>query len=456
MLSVLLKLVPALRWPAIDAGRDARQEHIAITSCLSAVESYFPCIASSTTPNHTCLCEQYLWRVSCFDNHASDPASHPDRSAVEVTMQDYCRAAGSIGAETVQRKHYRQRRQIGGWLSSVVGDVTSILSNNDISVPTGIIASVASSVVDLLPTGEGANPTSVAAAVTSALEITTTASSTVENTSGTEGSSASSATTSRDPSPSTSSAAAAASSSGSSSGPSAGLIAGVVVGGVAALALIGIFVLLLLRHRKKRVKSLHFAEKDASPMVSMDDHSPPTHGTYTTIPTEQATYPPPTRSNTANTLLSPVSPITPTSQPPWTSTSTSTFTNNNRTSTLDNRNATLDTRSSPSTLSPTNQTSHPAPPTYVDEKPAQQHQYMDSKIPESNEMPTQANVWEIDGREMPPPSELEAGKRDGLNLGDGGLRVEHPAFRHVDVNDNGYGTGGEGEFIGSKPVGVAL
>jgi len=38
-------------------------------------------------------------------------------------------------------------------------------------------------------------------------------------------------------------------------------------------------------------------------------------------------------------------------------------------------------------------------------------------------MPTSANIWEIGGREIPRPSELDAGKRDGLNLGEvGGLQ----------------------------------
>ncbi|KAF2831670.1 hypothetical protein CC86DRAFT_378466 [Ophiobolus disseminans] len=47
------------------------------------------------------------------------------------------------------------------------------------------------------------------------------------------------------------SSATSAPSTGGSSGPSAGLIAGAVIGSVAVLALIGIFTLLLLRHRKK-------------------------------------------------------------------------------------------------------------------------------------------------------------------------------------------------------------
>jgi len=104
-------------------------------------------------------------------------------------------------------------------------------------------------------------------------------------------------------------------------------------------------------------------------------------------------------------------------------------------------------------------------PRYSDEKPAQYHQYMDSKIPESNEMPTSANVWEIDGREMPPPSELDAGKRDGLNLGDVGSdtqgqgrvqQQEYIAYRPSVENGQANWSGQNGEFLGNRPVGQAL
>jgi hypothetical protein len=105
-------------------------------------------------------------------------------------------------------------------------------------------------------------------------------------------------------------------------------------------------------------------------------------------------------------------------------------------------------------------------PRYSDEKPPQHHQFIDSKIPESNEMPTNANVWEIDGREMPPPSELDAGKRDGLNLGDVGSNTQgqgqiqqqdYVAYRSPSVeNGQANWSGQNGEFLGNRPVGQAL
>jgi hypothetical protein len=105
-------------------------------------------------------------------------------------------------------------------------------------------------------------------------------------------------------------------------------------------------------------------------------------------------------------------------------------------------------------------------PRYSDEKPPQHHQFIDSKIPESNEMPTNANVWEIDGREMSPPSELDAGKRDGLNLGDVGRNTQgqgqvqqqdYVAYRSPSVeNGQANWSGQNGEFLGNRPVGQAL
>ncbi|KAI4658472.1 uncharacterized protein J4E79_006878 [Alternaria viburni] len=105
--------------------------------------------------------------------------------------------------------------------------------------------------------------------------------------------------------------------------------------------------------------------------------------------------------------MSPVSPMESGSQAPWASTST-----------FGGATAMGAGAGAGAVAARHSLTSTTPAPRYSDEKPAQYHQYMDSKIPESNEMPTNANVWEIDGREMPPPSELDAGKRDGLNLGD--------------------------------------
>ncbi|KAG9188490.1 hypothetical protein G6011_02413 [Alternaria panax] len=369
-------------------------------------------------------------------------------------MSDYCHSAGSIGAEKAQHDHQRQRRQIGDLLSSIVGDVSSVLSSNGVTVPTAVIQSVAGSVVNALPTP--ANPTSVAAEVT--------ATSTTEGTSSTARSSGpmstgasstgivASSTASQEATSSSSAAGAAASSSNSSSGPSTGLIAGVVVGGVAALALIGIFILLLLRHRKKKSKTVALNDKEASAATSSSsDHSPPTNGAYAHIP-QQTTYPTTTTlpmqndlSSTQQTaMVSPVSPITSGGQAPWASTST-----------FGGATA-MGAGAAAAGAGHALHSSTPAPG-YSDEKPPQHHQYIDSKIPESNEMPTNANVWEIDGREVPPPSELDAGKRDGLNLGNIGSNVQaqgqiqhqdHPAYRPPSVEN--------GEFLGNKPVGQAI
>jgi hypothetical protein len=83
-------------------------------------------------------------------------------------------------------------------------------------------------------------------------------------------------------------------------------------------------------------------------------------------------------------------------------------------------------------------------------------------------MPTNANVWEIDGREMPPPSELDAGKRDGLNLGNVGSTVNtqgqgqsqqqgYVAYRSPSVeNGQANWSGQNGEFLGNRPVGQAM
>jgi hypothetical protein len=81
-------------------------------------------------------------------------------------------------------------------------------------------------------------------------------------------------------------------------------------------------------------------------------------------------------------------------------------------------------------------------------------------------MPTNANVWEIDGREMPPPSELDAGKRDGPNLGGVGSNIQtqeqsqqqvYVAYRPPSVeNGQANWSGQNGEFLGNRPVGQAL
>jgi hypothetical protein len=215
----------------------------------------------------------------------------------------------------------------------------------------------------------------------------------------------------------------------------------VVVGGVAALALLGIFILLLLRHRKRKSKPTNFTDKEASPTLSSrDDHNTPPvayaslpqntyahnnqHNDTSYAPTETNTY-----SSAGNTTLSPVSPMTPNANLPWAS-STSTF---------DGR-----------ALSGSD---------YPDEK-AHHHQTT-QPIPEGTEMPTSANVWEIDGREVPPPSELGDGKRDDVGPV---AQIDEVKRDSTDTHiqgsrrksETGNWSGKEGEFLGSVPVGQAI
>jgi len=372
---------------------------------------------------------------------------------IEATANEHCRAAGSITAEHVRRAHEQQRRQIGSLISSIVGDVSSVLSSNGITVPTAVIESVAGSVVGALPTAQSADATSIAAEITASTGAgeggSRSSSSVVVTTSTATGSVSSLGSTgTQEPSLSTNS-----SSSKSDSGPSTGLIAGVVVGGIAALALIGIFVLLLLRHRKKKKdksKTANFSDKEASPVItssteytpSLPPPSPPPINDGLPARFPQSTYPPtaiPRQTNTPSTLpvalTSPVSPLTQGQQTPWAS-------------------------ASPATAATGHAQSAALRYSSEDEKPAQQHQFSDSKIPPNNEMPTSANVWEIGGREIPRPSELDAGKRDGLNLGNvGGEQTQgghvdeeqYPQSRPPDGADDK-----NGEDKRSGDVGVAL
>jgi hypothetical protein len=99
-------------------------------------------------------------------------------------------------------------------------------------------------------------------------------------------------------------------------------------------------------------------------------------------------------------------------------------------------------------------------------------------------MPTRANVWEIDGREMAPPQEMDTGIRDSLNLGavgqghgqveevkqgitvggNGGYQAYRPPGEEGVVRPPGEENGNsnwskrnvEGEFLGSRPVGQAM
>jgi hypothetical protein len=88
-------------------------------------------------------------------------------------------------------------------------------------------------------------------------------------------------------------------------------------------------------------------------------------------------------------------------------------------------------------------------------------------------MPTKANVWEIDGREVPEPSELGAQEvKNGITVGGadrnsgggtgnggGGYQAYRPPDRAPSVengNSNWSARNVEGEFLGNRPVGQAL
>ncbi|KAH7372321.1 hypothetical protein BKA66DRAFT_468692 [Pyrenochaeta sp. MPI-SDFR-AT-0127] len=261
MLAALLKLIPTLRWSAFLA-QDAHHEQLAIDTCISAVQIYFPCDSTVIT-NSTCLCEQYLWHVACYDNHASTPSSHPNHAIAETDMKGHCRAAGSLGAAMVQRQYHLQRRQIGSILSSIGGELSSFLSS-----PTSVGAVFPSVIESETPTPSATPAISTTPRPSAVQSIRSALSTPVVTSSSAKGSvvptpssrspgstlatvtsnSGISQSTARSTAPSATSAA----SSSSASGPSTGLIVGAAIGGVAVLALIGIFIMLILRHKRKK------------------------------------------------------------------------------------------------------------------------------------------------------------------------------------------------------------
>ncbi|KAF2825701.1 hypothetical protein CC86DRAFT_446340 [Ophiobolus disseminans] len=252
MFAPILKLVPALRLPS-SSFQEVNHEQIAIDACIDAVQIYFPCDAITPT-NHTCLCEQYTWHVTCYDNHASNPPAQPSHASTTQRLHDYCDAAGDAGAALVQHKYKRERRQLNSILNSVGGVVASFLSSQTaVGIPTAIPSIRVPSVV---PLASVTPPQSIAHAPASSAQSntatpsnaqsspTTPTPTTLQSTTSatTPDSSHSSAQSTSSPAPATAS---------KSSSPSPGLIAGAVIGGIAVLILLGILIMLILRHKRK-------------------------------------------------------------------------------------------------------------------------------------------------------------------------------------------------------------
>ncbi|KAJ5026917.1 hypothetical protein J3E72DRAFT_385861 [Bipolaris maydis] len=436
MLRVVLTLIPTLPSPAFFQSPPPQQqikhEQIAMTSCLSAVKSNFPC-HTIPAPDYACLCSQHLWRISCYENYAPGPWDHADRTVTEGHAHNTCRAAGSVVLDKVQKEHARRKRQIGDFLSSIVGDVSSILSSKGVTVPTAVIESVAGGVVNALPTP--VDPTSIAVRVTATSAVgDENGSMTITNIGEFTSSStrrAASVTSSEGLASSSSATPLPLSPSNSDSETSAGLIAGVVIGAIAALALIGIFILLLLRHRRKNKyrPSSPFTDKEASPTISSlssNGHVPQIN-TSSITPNPRA---PPAGTPTAlvspepalHSPISPISPIIPQDQAPW--------------------------ASSPSTLA------GGTLPRYYSSAgniPLFSHYYPDSKMPQSSEMPTSANAWELDGREISPLDELGVEQKHYLDINNG-VQRQGQGQAQVTNFQPGEENRLQGEFIGNKPV----
>ncbi|KAI8940429.1 hypothetical protein NX059_004117 [Plenodomus lindquistii] len=361
MFAALLTLLPALRLPTLLAIQNAGHERFAIDSCVNAVQIYFPCDSQVQSTTHACLCEQYLWRVTCFDEHATTASSLLDRETTESDANRYCRAAGSFSANVIQRERNIYGRQIGNIISSIAGQVTSILASNDVTVPTAIITSAINGVIQTLE--PSAASTADVTAIASSIEA---AASSLATASPTRSSSSTQSSTTANAEP-------IVTSSGSSK-PNIGLIVGAVVGGVAALALIGILIMLILRHKKRRSTPPTPTDKEASPQPSFSE---PKHS-----PTLVNESPPVPNTNTASF--------------PGSTLAASTVA---RAGTAGHNPQTF----APHTLHQQPQNQHHNP--HTEEKIAF---HMQPQHPHENEMPTTANVWEIDGREMQHPQELES------------------------------------------------
>ncbi|KAF1842693.1 uncharacterized protein K460DRAFT_133199 [Cucurbitaria berberidis CBS 394.84] len=337
MFGLFFKLVPTLRWPT-PLVHDVNHDKVAIDNCISAVQIYFP--YESTTPtNYTSLCEQYLWRVACYDDHASTPSSHPDRATIEMDMHAYCRVAGSVDATKVQRQYHAQRRQINSILSSIGGEISSFLSSASVTIVLPSLAS-RSPVASVAPSAFTTPPASAVQSMRSSVSTPVAPASSARSSvptptrSLTQGlATSSNSDVSQSIAQSTSSPRAASISS-TRSRPSAGLIAGVVIGSVAVLVLFGILLMLVLRHKRKKTSTKTSAAENGEGNVAVYRGEP----SVETITAEES-------------IVGDEKTVYQSREPP----------------------------------------SEPPP------------------LPRENEMPTSANVWELDARERPPPVELEAG-----------------------------------------------
>ncbi|CAO2656628.1 Nn.00g054310.m01.CDS01 [Neocucurbitaria sp. VM-36] len=263
-------------------------------------------------------------------------------------MDEYCRAAGSIGAETVQRQFHAQRRQINSILSSIGGEITSFLSSASITIALPTLtsntpqASVTppaattprSSAVQSVPTSVVSTP-AVPVSNSATTPTRSQISSLVTKTSSDLSQSTAQSTSS--------SSSAASSSSSTSSSPSAGLIAGAVIGGIAVLVLLGILLMLILRHKRKK------ATTNRPSTIENGDGSIDGTASYRGEPSVETI-------------------------------------------------AAVESRTGDEKSVYQSRTSEPLPPPQQAAPP----------LPRGNEMATSANVWELDGRERPPPAELEA------------------------------------------------
>ncbi|KAH9878939.1 hypothetical protein J1614_002374 [Plenodomus biglobosus] len=344
MFAALLALLPSL---AVQNGGDGQLGFSAMNSCVEAVQIYFPCKSQVRATNYICLCEQYLWRVTCFEEHATSASSHSDRRTAEADATRYCRAAGSFGASIVQRKQRLNGRQIGSVISSIAGEVTSILASHGVTVPTAIITSAINGVIqDLEPSS-------------SPKDVTATASSSEPTASNIVTSPPSPSTSATHPS--TTATTEPITTSSALPQPPTTLIVGAVVGGIAALALLGILTMLILKHKKRKTASHTPTDKEASPRTCSSN------------------------SICRSTLTN--------ESPPITDANTASFAGFTRTPGVGAGTGAVGC-SAPSLVA------HPQ----TEEKIAF---HMQSQYPRANEMATTANIWELDGREMQYVQELE-------------------------------------------------
>lgn len=72
-------------------------------------------------------------------------------------------------------------------------------------------------------------------------------------------------------------------------------------------------------------------------------------------------------------------------------------------------------------------------------------------MPQSSEMPTSANAWELDGREISPLDELGVEQKHYLDINNG-VQRQGQGQAQVTNFQPGEENRLQGEFIGNKPV----